>query len=192
MFKNPFSFKGRIRRTEFAISYVIWFCSIPILSIMIGQSQLDSLFIWMMIVMIGAANWLIIAQSAKRCHDMGNSGFYQFIPFYVFALFFAEGWESYLIEITLIMTGYYLILHFNFKNEWEPILSRYFILHRAIFSVTLYVLITIYKTYGYNLQDMSFLNIGFIVNSTSVFLLTYIPYLIFKAKKSSKPFLLET
>ena len=90
------------------------------------------------------------------------------------------------------MTGYYLILHFNFKNEWEPILSRYFILHRAIFSVTLYVLITIYKTYGYNLQDMSFLNIGFIVNSTSVFLLTYIPYLIFKAKKSSKPFLLET
>ena len=258
MFKKPFSFKGRIRRTEFAISYVIWFCAIPILGIMIGQSEFDSLFIWMMIVMIGAINWFIIAQSAKRCHDMGHSGFYQLIPFYVFVLFFREGvnrtnqygqdpkllelrenlsspkskklvlptgkniedvagelisgsliitlafalstyfitpegWESYIIEIILIMAGYYLILLFNFKNEWDPTLTRYFILHRAIFSVTFYVLITVYKIYGYNLQDVSFSNIGgYIVNITSVFLLTYIPYLIFKTKKSPKPFLLET
>ncbi len=35
--------------------------------------------------------WFLIAQGAKRCHDRGNSGWYQFIPFYVFWLIFADG-----------------------------------------------------------------------------------------------------
>lgn len=38
--------------------------------------------------------WFWIAQSVKRCHDVGNSGFYILIPFYGIWLFFESGDNS--------------------------------------------------------------------------------------------------
>lgn len=35
--------------------------------------------------------WFFLAQGAKRCHDRGNSGWYQLIPFYGFWMLFADG-----------------------------------------------------------------------------------------------------
>ena len=35
--------------------------------------------------------WILLAQGAKRCHDRGNSGWYQIIPFYYFVMWFGEG-----------------------------------------------------------------------------------------------------
>ena len=35
--------------------------------------------------------WFALAQGAKRCHDRGNSGFYQLIPFYSLWMLFAVG-----------------------------------------------------------------------------------------------------
>lgn len=35
--------------------------------------------------------WFIWAQGAKRCHDRGNSGWFQIIPFYGLWMLFAEG-----------------------------------------------------------------------------------------------------
>lgn len=34
--------------------------------------------------------WLRIAQGVKRCHDIGDSGWFQLIPFYVLLMYFAD------------------------------------------------------------------------------------------------------
>ncbi len=88
MFKNPFSFKGRIRRTEFGLSYLLVFFSIYAMAFVVDSLKLNGLPILIHLI---AIYWFSFAQGAKRCHDMGNSGFYQLIPFYVFAMLFSKG-----------------------------------------------------------------------------------------------------
>ncbi len=87
MFKNPFSFKGRIRRLEYGISYLIY------VAFYIGLSALeevdDSFSIIVLIIFIPLI-WFLFAQRAKRCHDRGNSGWYQLIPFYDLWLLFGD------------------------------------------------------------------------------------------------------
>lgn len=91
MFKHPFSFEGRIRRTEYGISFLIYFFWNAI-----GQALMQDpdpslgacLFVLVpLIPMI----WFLWAQNCKRCHDRGNSGWYQLIPFYFFVLLFGDG-----------------------------------------------------------------------------------------------------
>jgi uncharacterized membrane protein YhaH (DUF805 family) len=87
MFKNIFSFDGRIRRTEFGISYIICCVSNIIIELMADGDNGVKLFLLFFIPVI----WFLWAQGAKRCHDLGNSGWYQIIPFYVLWLLFQEG-----------------------------------------------------------------------------------------------------
>ncbi|MCF8274947.1 MAG: DUF805 domain-containing protein [Flavobacteriaceae bacterium] len=90
MFKNPFSFEGRIRRTEYGLSILIYtiayITTIGIIGAIGGEEAIPVLFI-ILIPML----WFIWAQGAKRCHDLGNSGFWQLIPFYGLWLLFQEG-----------------------------------------------------------------------------------------------------
>lgn len=85
MFKSVFSFEGRIRRTEYALSRI--FCLILIGAIAAAaEGGSEALGILMLIPV-----YILIAQSAKRCHDRGNSGWWMLIPFYGFILFFGPG-----------------------------------------------------------------------------------------------------
>ena len=85
MFSAPFSFDGRIRRTEYGISFIIYVCAYLLLIAAVAKSA--SILVVAFIPLL----WFLWAQGAKRCHDRGNSGWYQLIPFYVFWLLFAEG-----------------------------------------------------------------------------------------------------
>lgn len=89
MFKNPFSFQGRIRRTEFGLSYIIYMCIILPLQFLTKFTNSSGVAIFSLILFIPLF-WFILAQGAKRCHDRGNSGWYLLIPFYLFWMLFAE------------------------------------------------------------------------------------------------------
>lgn len=86
MFKNPFSFKGRIRRTEYGLSIIIYSFAIAIVNIIIQMGGMAGIVGLAYIPIV----WFSWAQGAKRCHDRGNSGWYQIIPLYGFWMLFAD------------------------------------------------------------------------------------------------------
>jgi len=90
VFKRPFSFHGRIRRTEFGITFIIYFVWYYVFSAIFKatySNEVAFVFVMSFIPMM----WFLWAQGCKRCHDRGNSGWYQLIPFYFLVLLFAEG-----------------------------------------------------------------------------------------------------
>jgi uncharacterized membrane protein YhaH (DUF805 family) len=96
MFQNPFSFEGRITRTEYALSYVIFIITVSIIN-MILDGEDHSLFYALGIIQLLYIPlvWFIWAQGAKRCHDRGNSGWYQLIPFYSLLMLLGDGERGY-------------------------------------------------------------------------------------------------
>src|SRR3954447_6237587 len=90
MFKNPFSFNGRIRRTEYALSVIFYIVSYFLVLLIITSfagEETGALYLLLLI----PALWFLWAQGAKRCHDLGKSGWFQLIPFYGFLMLFADG-----------------------------------------------------------------------------------------------------
>lgn len=84
MFSSPFYFEGRIRRTEYGISLILYSIVSIFLTILIETGE-------MLVVLIFVPMLLFLwAQGAKRCHDIGRSGWYQFIPFFVLWMLFAD------------------------------------------------------------------------------------------------------
>ena len=93
MFKNPFSFDGRIRRLEYGLSNVIYFVAVCIVAgflMAFGDPRGLVTNIVMLLLWIPLA-WFMLAQGAKRCHDRNNSGWWQIIPFYTLWMLFANG-----------------------------------------------------------------------------------------------------
>ena len=87
MFSKPFSFEGRIRRTEYGISLIIYFVIYMVVLAIMESGEEAAILGLAYIPML----WFLWAQGAKRCHDMGQSGWFQIIPFYVFWMIFAKG-----------------------------------------------------------------------------------------------------
>ncbi|WP_228458386.1 DUF805 domain-containing protein [Chryseobacterium hagamense] len=87
MFKAPFSFNGRIRRLEYGLSYLIYLVFALPFNVYLRMSENSyegpsgtvlAIFFILLIPFL----WFMLAQGAKRCHDRGNSGWFQLIPFY--------------------------------------------------------------------------------------------------------------
>lgn len=83
MFKNPFSFTGRIRRLEYGLSMLVYAVASIIISITIELTPIVAIAFIPMI-------WFLWSQGAKRCHDRGATGFFQLIPWYGFWMLFAD------------------------------------------------------------------------------------------------------
>jgi serine/threonine protein kinase/uncharacterized membrane protein YhaH (DUF805 family) len=111
---RPFSFKGRIGRVQLILSYVVgfvaWFASffllfdIEDLYYLSFYTGLPDFLLFciehpdenggvnlLILACTAVFFWFLYAQCAKRCHDLGKSGAWMFVPFWNILLFFAEG-----------------------------------------------------------------------------------------------------
>ena len=87
MFRNSLLIDGRIRRTEYGITLIIY----AIITLVIRNSAEESTNAKYIFIFYIPALWFVLAQSIKRCQDLGKSGWWLFIPFYVLWLLFKEG-----------------------------------------------------------------------------------------------------
>lgn len=88
MFKNPFSFDGRIRRTEYGLTILCNTIVTLIMDALIINGGNDTAVLTLLYIPM---LWFGLAQGAKRCHDLGNSGWWQLIPFYGLWMLFQDG-----------------------------------------------------------------------------------------------------
>ena len=93
MFKHIFSFKGRIRRMEYCLTYLGYYIFfLPMY--LIEESNISFIFAMLWLLLLIPVCWVCLAQGCKRCHDLGNSGWFQLIPFYGLWMIFAAGTEG--------------------------------------------------------------------------------------------------
>ena len=84
MFIVPFSSKGRIRRTEFWITYLIYTILALTIEAFVDKDMPIHYIAYFPLL------WFKLAQGAKRCHDRNNSDWYQIIPFYELWMLFGD------------------------------------------------------------------------------------------------------
>lgn len=84
MFSNSFSFSGRIRRLEYGLSFIIYIFLLQIIQEVAIQTPIIGILAFPLI-------WFLLAQGTKRCHDIGKSGWWQIIPFFILWMFFENG-----------------------------------------------------------------------------------------------------
>ena len=94
MFKRPFSFHGRIRRSEYGFSVLLFYLYAIVAGFVLGLITNGNFSEGAIYVCLIPGYWFLWAQGAKRCHDRNNTGWYQIIPFYALWMLFADGDEG--------------------------------------------------------------------------------------------------
>ena len=93
--QSLFSFKGRIRRLNYVITLLIHVFIIYVLSLitigLLGAIGSGLIILPILLIIIISYFWILFAQGAKRCHDLGKSGWFKLIPFFVFWMIFKTG-----------------------------------------------------------------------------------------------------
>lgn len=87
IFEAPFSLVGRITRLEYIISILGWIGIDLLCNIFLTAPSVSIIYSIVGIVLF----FFIICQGAKRCHDIGKSGWWQLIPFFFIWLMIAKG-----------------------------------------------------------------------------------------------------
>ena len=70
-----FSFEGRIRRVEYGITILLYAVFSVFWTLIKIPFFLQSILSILLL-------WFLLAQGAKRCHDIGKSGWWQIVPFF--------------------------------------------------------------------------------------------------------------
>ena len=92
MFKKPFSFDGRIGRLEYILSILLFLSMGLGVMYLLAQTGIDEIYLPPLFILIAIPfYWFSTAQGAKRCHDMGYSGWFQLIPLFTFIMTFRPG-----------------------------------------------------------------------------------------------------
>ena len=100
LFLNPFSFSNRIGRLEYFFSLlavVLFTILTQLITFEIKRynpnlAYFDTIILYLLMQLFSFPIWwLKFAQTAKRCHDVGVSGWMQFIPLYNLYLIFKKG-----------------------------------------------------------------------------------------------------
>lgn len=94
IFEAPFLFSGRIRRREYALTLLIVLLFALLSGMIINFTSWEEDKIGVIIAMYIVYTPIRVffhAQAAKRCHDIGKSGWWQLVPLYYMFLIFQEG-----------------------------------------------------------------------------------------------------
>ena len=94
---SVFSFKGRISRLQYWVALFGGFCvfCVPLLLALALMNEnvenaSNSIFAICVMLWVFLYYYIICAVGAKRCHDLGHSGWFQLIPFYGFVMLFSS------------------------------------------------------------------------------------------------------
>lgn len=102
---SSFCFKGKIGRMQYCMTL---YGVIPLLFIFFIFMGINSYLVYFEFVFVLPMLWLLFSQGAKRCHDLGRSGWFQLVPFYVFPMMFKREDKSsrkYTKDIVLIIVA---------------------------------------------------------------------------------------
>ena len=100
MFRKAFSSEGRIGRSKYALVYLAYLVISNILGVVFETNfrtnlkdnlSIAALYWVLYMASFVFCTWIMLAQGAKRCHDRGNSGWYQVNPSYQLWMLFAAG-----------------------------------------------------------------------------------------------------
>lgn len=92
------SFNGRVGRKAYWITLfggfiaflLIFFCSVEI-ERRIGDVSCEACIFIPLVLSYLIYSYVVLTVGAKRCHDLGHSGWFQMIPYYCFVMLFSSG-----------------------------------------------------------------------------------------------------